>query len=202
MGSLLLGFVLASTVSTVASAHGRSNDGHHDRARIISDSRATIPLAQPSAHRESARLGVRPEFAASADIARNEVVQWTVGASPGSTVGDVAVSRTDLASGVGVGIPPEERLSAATALSWGTSETVITLSSDWSVGCCADGRGCCCQGASGCGSCGVTCCSSAVAFSNDFSLASDIGRRSYIFGAEDHDGINLGPADRPPAIGI
>ena len=200
MGGLLLGFVLSSTVSTVASAHGRSNDGHHDRARITSDSRATIPVAQPFAHRERARFVVSPELAASADIARNEVVQCTVGASPGSTVGDVAVTRTDHASGVEAGIPPGDRLFAAATSVWGTSKTVITLRSDWLVGCCADGRGCCCQGASGCGSCGMTCCSSAVAVACDFEVASDIGGCLHIFVAVDHGGINLGPADRPPAV--
>jgi hypothetical protein len=202
MGGLLLGFVLASMVSNVANAHGRSNDGHHDQARITSVSRATIPVARAVVHRESARLGVSPEHAASADIALNEVVQCPVGASTGSAAGDVGVSRTDHASGVEAGIPPGDRLFAAATSVWGTSKTVITLRSDWLVGCCADGRGCCCQGASGCGSCGMTCCSSAVAVAGDFEVASDIGGCLHIFGAVDHGGINLGPADRPPAVGI
>ena len=201
IGGLLLGFVLSSTVSTVASAHGRSNDGHHDRARITSDSRATIPVARAVVHRESARLGVSAEHPASADIALNEVVQCPVGAPTDSAAGDV-VSRTDHASGVGAGIPPGDRLFAAATSVWGTSETVITLRSDWLVGCCADGRGRCCQGASSCGSCDMTCCSSAVAVACDFDVASDIGGCLHIFGAVDHDGINLGPADRPPAVGI
>ncbi len=200
----MLGFVLASMVSTAANAHGRAKDGHHDRARIVSVSRVAMPAGQAVAPRVEQRESPSPpddlESTAAGGSALNEVVQRAV--VPADPVaGDVPDVRADHLDGAKAGIPRRNALMVAPSLSWDAHQTIVTARSDWPVGCCADGLGCCCQGASACGSCGMTCCASAMAALRDSGVARDHSRcRLYMFASINHDGINLGPADRPPAV--
>ncbi len=204
IGGLVLGLVLASMVSTAANAHGRAKDGHHDRVRIASASRAAVPagraVAPRTAHRETARPASSLEPAATA--APSEAAQRPVVQQSGPVSADVPVVRTGHPSAAMLAVRPKDGPFAAPSWSWGPHQTIITARSDGPVGCCADGRVCCCQGAAACGSCGMTCCSSALEVACDFDVASDLGSRLHIIGAVDHDGINLGPADRPPAVRI
>ena len=206
IGGLFLGFVLASMVSTAANAHGRVNDGHHKLTRIAKVSRTAVPVAQVIAtrvaHRETARPANSLEPAAAADPALSEVAPRPVVLPHGPVAADELGVRTDHPSAAKVEVRPRDGLFAALSLSWVPQQTIVTARSDGPIGCCADGRGCCCQGAAACGSCGMTCCSSAVAVACDFGVASGLGGCLHIFGAVDHDGINLGPADRPPAVRI
>lgn len=68
--------------------------------------------------------------------------------------------------------------------------------------CCADGRGCCCQGASACGSCGMTCCSGALLPVGRIGLAPDHSISLDKLCTARLAGLNIGPADRPPATRI
>lgn len=203
----MLGLMLASMVSTAVNAHGRTNDGHHDRARIVGGPRAANPVAHrvvPDAEpRQSARLSVVPEVSASVGTALIEIDEDpAVVTSPAPAADGVAVSRADHAGGVTSGTAQGDALAVAVTWLWGAQQTIVFAQPDWAVGCCADGRGCCCQGGSTCGSCGMTCCSSAVAVVCGLDVTSDLGGRLNSLGAVNRDGINLGPADRPPAVRI
>jgi hypothetical protein len=205
VGGLVFGLMLASMVSTAVNAHGRTNDGHHDWARIVGGSRAANPVAHrvvPDAEpRQSAQSTVAPGRTLSVGTILIEIDKSMAVVTPSALAADdVAVSRADHAGGTKVGIAPGVALAAAVTWSWGMHQTIIFVRSDWPVGCCADGRGCCCQGGSTCGSCGMTCCSSALAVVCGLDVTSDLGGRLNSLGAVNRDGINFGPADRPPAV--
>lgn len=199
-----MGFVLAWMVSTSANAHGRTNDGHHDRTSIAGGARGAhlvahraLPDAEP---RQCARLTVAPGRTPSVGTTLVAIDKSAAVVTPSAPAADdVAVSRADRAGGANAGIAPGVALAAAARWSWDAQKSIIFVRSDWPVGCCADGRGCCCQGGATCGSCGMTCCSGAVAVTCGFDVTSDLDGRLHSLGDVDHVGITLGPADRPPA---
>lgn len=67
--------------------------------------------------------------------------------------------------------------------------------------CCSDEFGCCCQGLNGCAGCGMSCCSGAFPPSPLAHVYID-GRQARSLLTVSCDGIVVGPADRPPVLGI
>lgn len=201
-----MGFALALTVSTTASAHGRANDGHHARSKIVSVGRTTAPAERFPARRMEPQDAQR----AAAPLPASEAMPPTIASGEASDAGELhkAASFAQLRAGVthvrfGYQISTALKvLSRRTQLAaFDVAQASLSAQSGIAA-CCGDGRGCCCQGASVCSSCGMPCHSGAVAPVGQISAARDRSHSFHGFRSVNLDGINIGPADRPPAARI
>lgn len=208
IGSLVLGFALASTVSTAASAHGRANDGHHAREKIVSIARTVTPAERVPARQMEPRDTQR--VAASAPVPASEPLPPAIASGEPSVVGEfqetasspqLHVGVTHTRFGQPVGTAPKVLSKRTQSAAFDVVQASLSAQSGIAA-CCGDGRGCCCQGASVCSSCGMPCHSGAVAPVGQISAARDRSHSFHGFRSVNLDGINIGPADRPPAARI
>lgn len=81
------------------------------------------------------------------------------------------------------------------------SRVWLSAHSNAKQACCSDGLGCCCQGSTSCAGCGMSCCSGAFPPSPLTQTYVD-GRQARWLLTVSCDGIVVGPADRPPVLGI
>lgn len=206
MGGLLLGFALASAVSTSASAHGRANDGHHARGKIVIVARTAAPAERAPARQMEPRDAQR----AAAPVPTSEPLPPAIASGEPGVVGEfqetasspqLHVGVTHMRFGQPVGAAPKVLSKRTQSAAFDVVQA--SLSAQSRIGaCCADGRGCCCEGASVCSSCGMSCHSAAVAPVGQIGVARDHCRGFFGFRSVNLDSFNIGPADRPPATRI
>lgn len=208
---LCLAFAMVSSASV--NAHGRIKHSHDKPATTaVARTVAVQPrnAVEPAvaAKGEMLRAVTTPDGAASTEIASTHEIASIAELEDAAWLGR---PRAPEATRPATRLPSLSERRPGEVLACGrghakadveqASRVWLSAHSNAKQACCSDGLGCCCQGSTSCAGCGMSCCSGAFPPSPLTQTYVD-GRQARWLLTDSCDGIVVGPADRPPVLGI